>query len=1268
MYKRTVAVRKAFLDFNDLQAKNTSTSWNKSCKGLSSNLLSFDRNCNEKDELKSAKNLNNSTLSLHIEAYENYTETDSPNVKKEDGLKEKDKKLGLKNKWKIVKKVYNCPTSAIQNPFEFPRQQENEAITSPEIAQFTASQRLLNPNEAEVEDLPSTSVSQRLQRRRSIEGGVDLSRTADSIDIDEVVIAGQVKEIELENFMCHANLKMRFDTDKFNCFYIVGPNGSGKSAIFAGLNIGLGGKGRANNRGNSLSSYIKEGEASAKIRVHLSNTGANRNTQYDKEIIIERIIRQTSSTYSLKSMDENGKIRVVSTAKKDLDNILKRFSIELENPLCWLSQDRAREFLQEMKPNKLYEIFMITSELCIVNKYHETTADHLQDMQKILENWREKQKEMKENFDKLKQIAEATQKIRAFERELSKYNWIALWIPMKTNVQKVEAIEKAVDKLQKDIEKCQKKIEGRDAEAVELRNSMQTMQQRFDEISSDITKNNVEIQQWKRVQSGDSMKSKQIANRVREIRSKLQSHDIEIGEANKTLESVLGRADRDILGEKAELQRKVNEAQTQLDEVKEQKNTINQRKLAVESERQDIFENLQDCDANIRNFKSEISKIERNQRERERVAHDQMARFGRDTTNILKYIEQYANKFSKKPIGPVGMHVKLHDKKWENGVEFLMKNNLAHYLCDNAKDRQVFDNMLKHHGIHQVPVATVKFADHKYNTASAEPDRQILTVAREAIIDEPTVYNYLVDVLHIETVMLIEKDNEGREIMSSNPPRNVTKAITESCAEIHPVKPDKPYRFYAGRGFRAHILGDITNVEDDNVVDDQKRYFEDQIRQVEKQREELKRDENKIREKAAALSKETQTISIDCNKLEKNISNCETEIRKLDSIASRETLINSAKETLAELNRMKEKDEEVLNQVLLEQEENLSIYNEKGQKIQEIVDRNKALAEELRNVENEVDKLRGEYENFDSATEKFRATIRNNERQIVKQNEQKDRLLTERETIEANLVNTSKYEKPDNMTDPPDFILLIDKETCDKKILKMKSEVASLTRLNEGQHVTEGELAAARQAYEKATEAEKDCAKKLKKVNKSFLAREELFAKVKEEIPIKLRKKFNELMSMRNYIGDLKVDHETQKIEISVQTHKDAKKGRMNEEDDEGISEDEDAAGRRLSVAAAAKKRAQNISQDLKGLSGGERSYTTACFVMALWSCVESPFRCLDEFDVFMDMVNRRIIMELLADLARQHRHIQFFFFTPQGISELHVNDVEVFTMAPARR
>ena len=40
--------------------------------------------------------------------------------------------------------------------------------------------------------------------------------------------------------------------------------------------------------------------------------------------------------------------------------------------------------------------------------------------------------------------------------------------------------------------------------------------------------------------------------------------------------------------------------------------------------------------------------------------------------------------------------------------------------------------------------------------------------------------------------------------------------------------------------------------------------------------------------------------------------------------------------------------------------------------------------------------------------------------------------------------------------------------------------------------------------------------------------------------------------------------------------------------------------------------------QDLKALSGGERSYTTIAFLLALGHSAESPFRIMDEFDVFM--------------------------------------------------
>ena len=41
-------------------------------------------------------------------------------------------------------------------------------------------------------------------------------------------------------------------------------------------------------------------------------------------------------------------------------------------------------------------------------------------------------------------------------------------------------------------------------------------------------------------------------------------------------------------------------------------------------------------------------------------------------------------------------------------------------------------------------------------------------------------------------------------------------------------------------------------------------------------------------------------------------------------------------------------------------------------------------------------------------------------------------------------------------------------------------------------------------------------------------------------------------------------------------------------------------------------------THDVKSLSGGERSFSTVCFICSLWCLMESPFRCLDEFDVFM--------------------------------------------------
>lgn len=103
---------------------------------------------------------------------------------------------------------------------------------------------------------------------------------------------------------------------------------------------------------------------------------------------------------------------------------------------------------------------------------------------------------------------------------------------------------------------------------------------------------------------------------------------------------------------------------------------------------------------------------------------------------------------------------------------------------------------------------------------------------------------------------------------------------------------------------------------------------------------------------------------------------------------------------------------------------------------------------------------------------------------------------------------------------------------------------------------------------------------------------------------------------------------------------------------------------------------------DMRSLSGGERSFSTVCFMLSLWEITESPFRCLDEFDVYMvssdkrynkrleisdtqwgfdslwwsshidffmtqDMHNRRISLDLLLELSERQHLRQFIFITP---------------------
>ncbi len=80
--------------------------------------------------------------------------------------------------------------------------------------------------------------------------------------------------------------------------------------------------------------------------------------------------------------------------------------------------------------------------------------------------------------------------------------------------------------------------------------------------------------------------------------------------------------------------------------------------------------------------------------------------------------------------------------------------------------------------------------------------------------------------------------------------------------------------------------------------------------------------------------------------------------------------------------------------------------------------------------------------------------------------------------------------------------------------------------------------------------------------------------------------------------------------------------------------------------------------------SGGERTSAVMSFFLALQSCMESPFRAVDEFDTHMDLRNRGVIFRSILELARSG--IQYLVITPVPPSDIP-DDVHVLVVQKVR-
>lgn len=151
--------------------------------------------------------------------------------------------------------------------------------------------------------------------------------------------------------------------------------------------------------------------------------------------------------------------------------------------------------------------------------------------------------------------------------------------------------------------------------------------------------------------------------------------------------------------------------------------------------------------------------------------------------------------------------------------------------------------------------------------------------------------------------------------------------------------------------------------------------------------------------------------------------------------------------------------------------------------------------------------------------------------------------------------------------------------------------------------------------------------------------RRQRWEKFRSFISIRARSGFTYFLSERAFRGRMIIDHKRKALSLEVEPDMTRKVSRAGPQ-----------------------------GRQTKTLSGGEKSFSTLSMLLSLWDSMGSPIRCLDEFDVFMDSVNREISMRMLVSAARGGVGRQYILITPQAMGNDLGPDVKIHRMRDPER
>ncbi|PWN36845.1 P-loop containing nucleoside triphosphate hydrolase protein [Meira miltonrushii] len=1015
-------------------------------------------------------------------------------------------------------------------------------------------------------------------------------------------MAGVLERVDMVNFMCHDRLTIDLGP-QLN--FIIGHNGSGKSAILTAITIALGAKASSTSRGSSVKSFVKQGKSQAIIEVRIKNAGidAYQHDRFGDRIIVERVIRADGGgAWKIK----NSTGHIVSTKREELDNICDHCNIQVDNPLNILTQDSARQFLTSSSPATMYDFFLRGTHLSQLSNEYDVIQYNIDRIHSSILQKRESVRELhataqegEERYNILKNALEQQRGLNDLKNEV-------VWSQVREKEEEMKeaavALERSKikkERVQAEVAACEEKIRAHEDE-------LERLEQQMNIQKNEDTPLREERSQLKTTISGFTTDLRRLTDTIQAFNAQFSRADAQIKDTTDRIE----KEERDAAGgrdsrrnalldrrkqlelERKKIEKQIGEHQDRFLELDDEINRVSHEKGEQEKLRDQTRKTIGTLESHIRELKS--AKL------------NHLAAYGPNMPKLMDLVRA-ETRWRGKVVGPIGSKVRLsrQNQKWAHVLESVIGNTLNAFCVTNHHDMNLLLSLKERANCREVTIITG--SEEMFDFTSGEPDEDILTVLRVLDIEDEFIKRQLINAISVERCALVEKRVDGDRLLRSRP-KNVRMAYSSDLFRLQ----------FSEAGSSTQTLQPYRGPPRLSAdVDEQLARATRQKPEHEFALQNIQREIERLRNELVQLQEEKQTLRTRLPELKRQAQSKHSEEERVgeDLHQDQPTNIAALREALVEFERSREEINERFNVCFEER-------REMEEKIAPFLKRRKEVEQILRT--REAERETEDPKMHDAAENRMKEN--NNHMHYLKKLGESDAKVRDREKhlnilerqYKQYLDDARKFCPQVELRKKPDTDEFLTTEEYNKLIAATEAKVKRAAQ-QEGNDIEAiaREVRQRQGAYANAMEEMKAFQATRKLLKDALAIRVSKWFHFRRHIALRSKNNFSHYLSIRKYEGTLKFKHEQGRLSLSVKT-------------DAALGSEGD--------------------KDPRSLSGGEKSYSTICLLLSLWDAIGSPIRCLDEYDVFMDAVNRRVSTKLIADAAKKSVGVQYILISPNSM------------------